>query len=75
MWIVRLAHDVVLAEFSEAFDPVVVLDETAEDVTAEGFPDVERVEVGPVTGVTHERGPRFTQYRCLSSTCSARSRK
>ena len=54
MWIVGLAHDVVLAELGQALDGVVVLDDAAVDVVAERLPDVERVEVGLITRVAHE---------------------
>ena len=54
---------------------MVVLDEAAEDVVPEGLPDVERVEVDVVAACFPKVWPCITQYRCLSSTCSARSRK
>src|SRR5580700_5941058 len=41
--VVGLAHDVVLPDLLEAGDPVVVLDETAEDVLPEQLPNVQGV--------------------------------
>ena len=51
--VVRLAHDVVLADLVDTGDPVVVVDEAAEDVVAEQLPDVDRVQVH----VRRWRGP------------------
>ena len=53
MGVVGLAHHVVLADFVDA-DAVVVLDEAAEDVIAEGPPDVQLVEVDIRRGVAGE---------------------
>ncbi len=52
--VVRLAHDVVLADLVDARDPVRVVDEAAEDVVAEERADVDRVQVHVGRGVLHE---------------------
>ena len=43
--VIRLAHDVVLADLIETGDTVMVLNEATEDVFAEQLPDVERVQI------------------------------
>ena len=58
MGVVRLAHDVVLTDLVDAGDPVVVLDEAAEDVVTEELPDVEGVQVDVGGGVLHESSRR-----------------
>ena len=46
MRVVRLTHDVVLANFIQAGDAVGVVDETAEDGAAERMPYVQDVKIG-----------------------------
>ena len=61
MWVVRLAHDVILANLVEACDAVIVLDEATEDVVSKQLPNVQGVEIDISRRVVGEFWPRITQ--------------
>ena len=80
--IVGLAHDVVFADLVDAGDPVGVVDEAAEHVITEQFPDIELIQVHIRGGVLHElhatSAPRSVACRAPvrlvpGSTASSRS--